>query len=715
VQVTPDRVAEILSGAAPEPLTLPVRSLDHADHVLRTALMGYPELAADHLLHPEAARGLPAVVSSIVRRATLLIEREGLRGCEGRELEERVVRRARIYKAALELALNLIGVERAWAGIGADCSDLVLRSLVSALEAWEEKERGELGEPAVLAGVIKRELERARKVNRGKSMVAAMAAEIEKGLRGDSLARSFVEAAGKVFAENFYRRAYEARICKFGNDYALGLRWLRHLGFVQVSTNPVLAARAYDDDPELWEAFRGYAASTLAAEHPEWFADPERYADDLAMEATRFALLENFYVFRVPFVLSGYHDGLVSYQLNPLIAHDVERSVEAVKVFVERLERDLSVYDEYLWWGYSVPEKGRPNLVVKVAAAYPAAIEIAERINEMGVGQNITLSYTVSQEVLVGAAALRGMAKAAKKGIVPTQTYDTNMGGRLEDHLREVLAAKLLLEALGKLSEDDRWRLLERLASKLGVKPEEWGETKKRGLEAAVDYLCSVRVMGRNLRRPEFAEALAEAGAFGSRAGVERVLEKWERAVALSGTYVAKRVYEIFFAPWNRSRWVDYLVKTVGVAREQAELALDRFDLLPASKRKPIDTLLALSSVNVTNTEFPDHQLNVVGAARGLSLDELHESITRPLSGEELEMLMQLEDFVKAYEASPETAELLREVGIAQSYGNRGVSPRDWPSYGPCVKTLREFTGAYLAFRARVVELAKEIGRSLKR
>ncbi len=36
--------------------------------------------------------------------------------------------------------------------------------------------------------------------------------------------------------------------CKFGNDYALGLRWLRHLGFEQVSTNPVLAARAYQDE-----------------------------------------------------------------------------------------------------------------------------------------------------------------------------------------------------------------------------------------------------------------------------------------------------------------------------------------------------------------------------------------------------------------------------------------------------------------------------------
>jgi hypothetical protein len=714
VQLTTKRVAEALGRCEPEPLTLPVRSLDHADHVLKTALMGHPELAADHLLHPEAVRDLPAIVSSIARRATLFIEKERLRDCGECELEDRIVRRARIYKMVLELTLNLVGVERAWARIDEDCADLALRSLLSALEEWEEGERGELGEPAVLAGVIRRELERARRVNRGKSMVAAMAAEIEKGLKGDSLARSFVEAAKKVLAENFYRRAYEAGICKFGNDYALGLRWLRHLGFVQVSTNPVLAARAYDDDPELWEAFKKYASKVLSSEHPEWFTEPEKYVDDLAMEATRFALLENFYVFRVPFVLSGYHDGLVSYQLNPLIAHDAEKSVEAVRVFVERLERDLAVYDEYLWWGYSVPEKGRPNLVVKVAAAYPAAIEIAERINSMGVGQNITLSYTVSQEVLAGAAALRGMAKAAKKGIVPTQTYDTNMGGRLEDHLREVLAAKLLLETLGKLGEGERWRLLDRLASRLGAKPEEWGEAKRKGLEAAVEYLCSVRVLGRSLLRPEYVEALTEAGALGSRADVEKMLERWERAIALSGTYVAKRVYEIFFAPWNRGKWVEYLVRTVGVTREQAELVLDRFDLLPASKRKPIDTLLALSSLNVTNTEFPDHQLNVVEDARELSLEELRESVAKPLGGNELELLMQLEDFVKAYEASPETVELLREAEIEQDYGHRGVSPNDWPSYGPCSKTLREFTNAYLAFRSRVYELAKEVGRDFQ-
>jgi len=82
-------------------------------------------------------------------------------------------------------------------------------------------------------------------------------------------------------------------MCRFGNDYALGLRFLRHLGFVQVSTNPPLAATAYNDDPELLEKFRKYASEVLIKEHPEWFENPEKYADDIAMEATRFALMDN--------------------------------------------------------------------------------------------------------------------------------------------------------------------------------------------------------------------------------------------------------------------------------------------------------------------------------------------------------------------------------------------------------------------------------------
>ncbi|MEM3980972.1 MAG: hypothetical protein QXF79_06960, partial [Ignisphaera sp.] len=62
--------------------------------------------------------------------------------------------------------------------------------------------------------------------------------------------------------------------------------------------------------------------------------------------------------------------------------------------------------------------------------------------------------------------------------------------------------------------------------------------------------------------------------------------------------------------------------------------------------------------------------------------------------------------------ASPEVVELLRKVGIKRDYGTRGVSPKDWPSYGPCAKTMDEFTKSYLAFREKVVKLIKSIASS---
>jgi hypothetical protein len=53
-----------------------------------------------------------------------------------------------------------------------------------------------------------------------------------------------LKAAEREIRENIYYRMVKDGLCKFGNDYAIGLRWLRHLGFEQVSTNPVLVATA---------------------------------------------------------------------------------------------------------------------------------------------------------------------------------------------------------------------------------------------------------------------------------------------------------------------------------------------------------------------------------------------------------------------------------------------------------------------------------------
>uniref|UniRef100_A0A7C5TGC7 Uncharacterized protein n=1 Tax=Ignisphaera aggregans TaxID=334771 RepID=A0A7C5TGC7_9CREN len=715
MKLSKDIVLDILKKSKVESLSLPIEPrIDHADHIIKTALMGWTKLAADHIIHPEMCSYLLDVIASLIRRIGLIIRSERLADGGEAEVVKNVVRRARLYDTMLEIVFNLVGAEGRWAGFSLDLIEQAVTAIANAFDEWEDIERKELGEPIVIEAVIELQLRDLMKVNKGRSLVAEIAQNVMKKISRTRIARSYLDAMVSEIKNNFYRKAYDLNLCKFGNDYALGLRFLRHLGFVQVSTNPVLAARAYDDDPELWDRFKRYAGEVLLKEHPEWFKEPDRYADDITMEATRFALMDNFYVFRIPFILSKYHDGLVSYQLNPLIAHDVEKSVEAVKIFATRLERDLAIYDEYLWWGYSVPEKGRPDLVIKVAAAYPAAIEIAEKINEMGVGQNITVSYTVSQEVLIGVAAMRGMAKAIRKGVMPTQTYDTNMGGRLEDHLREDIAAKLLLNGLEKVDESKRWSVLDKLAKGLGVKEDVWSDVKKKGLGFAVDYLCSHRVLGRNMVRDPYIDVLTELNVYSSREEVLKNVKLLEEAIELSGTFVAQRVYEILFAPWNREKWVNYLVNEIGVTREQAEVVIDRIDLLPASKRKPIDTLYTFASRNMTNTEFPDHQQKVVREVveKNIKLDDIKESIYQGLEKRYLEILMQYEDFVKAYEASPEVNDLLRKVGIDRDYGNRGVSPSEWPKYGPCVKTMNEFTNEYLAFRSKVLNLVKSMAQS---
>ncbi|RLG79940.1 MAG: hypothetical protein DRO09_03755, partial [Thermoprotei archaeon] len=603
------------------------------------------------------------VIGSVIRRLNIMILEKPLKeGISEDEIKKIIVARYRIYDTLLEMIWNLVGMEKKWAGFSREEVEKAISAILNALKEWEELERKELGSPVILKSVIDEQLRGMKLVNKGNSMLAWMAEEAEKELKEDNLAESYVKAMSKLITTNFYYITYEKGMCKYGNDYALGLRWLRHLGYVQVSTNPALAARAYDDDPELWEAFKEYAKEVLTKEYPEWFKEPEKYADDIAMEATRFGLLDNFYVFRVPFALSKYHDGLVSYQLNPLIADKVDESVKAAREFARRLERDLSVYDAYLWWGYSTPvEKGRPNLVIKVAAGYPASIEIAEKLNEMGIGQNITVSYTVAQEVLVAYGAMKGMAKAIRKGILPTQTYDTNMGGRLEDHLRESTAAELLLKGLEKVDEKKREEIIDKLAKGLGVKEEVWAEMKKKPLKERVDFLMGKRVLGRNMLRDAYVEALVETGAYGSKEEVLKMLTPLENAIKLSGTYVAHRVYEILFAPWNKVKWVEHLTKEYDISLEEAEIILDRIDLLPASKRKPMDTLLTLGCKNMTNTEFPNHQLAVLKEAMSSNLEDYRESIMQPLEEEPLKVLMKLEDFVKAYEASPEVNELLKK------------------------------------------------------
>ncbi len=277
------------------------------------------------------------------------------------------------------------------------------------------------GEVSIASAVVKKWLTKMKRVQKGNSMGAKAASRIEGGLDVQkNLFAPFLKQAEAEIKGNIYYRMVKQGKCKFGNDYALGLRWLRHLGFEQVSTNPVLAARAYQDDPDLAVLFREELKHHPQAE--QWSGNPAAHGDEIALFATLLALWDNLHVFRPLFfnLRQSSGGGVVSFQLNPNIAHLAEESIRDVfKAFLLASE-NLSVYDRYLLAGYRIDgEKGRPNMVIKVAATTPAARTITQTINAFGFGSNITIDYSVSQEATLILDEMDGMAKAVRKGIAP--------------------------------------------------------------------------------------------------------------------------------------------------------------------------------------------------------------------------------------------------------------------------------------------------------
>ena len=703
-------IHSIVHKAGAEKLPHPVQSLDHCEHVVKTALIGYPQLAADHVINREMRGKLVETMGNVIRQLNLEFMKSRFTEGDSPEVMVRKTQvRQRAYEVLIEAAVNLAGIERRVVGFSDDESAQSFKHIAETLSAWETVERRESvtgSENPVATSVVEKLLGDMRKVMSGAGMVAKMGEEIKTGLTQGKLASSFIAAAEKVLQGNIYYQMVTRGLCKFGNDYAIGLRWLRHLGYVQVSTNPVLAARAYDDDPSLWEGLR-----TIAKEHQEWFKDPECFKDEIAMEATKSALWPNLTVYRPIALLSKLHDGLVSYQLNPNVAASLEGSMEdALKIYTSAQEF-LRGYDAHLTWGYSkMEEMSRPNIVFKVAGGSPAAVEVTTAFNSMGIGTNNTVTYTVAQETTLILAAMKGMAHALKMGIPVTQAYETNMGGRLESHLRELEAERLLREALGRVGDVEA--TLRKLAEAIGAVEE---LSKASSLEDGIRLVCSFKYL-KSLSTPAFAEAVAEARVHGdSKEENAAFLARLESDIGYAGTLVAQRVYRIFFTPENRLRWMAYLHRAYGLALDKVGEVMDKIDVLPASKRKPSDTYLTLARRNMTNTEFPDHQMKVLDTSRrpGFNLTDFEDAVTKEHDLGILQRLMKLGDFRRAYELTPELAERMRDAGVEGDFGVGGLKVEDWPTFGSVVKTMTEFTNAYNRFREKAVKVVQDVAKNM--
>jgi len=693
-----EQIDQIVTASRPERLSGPGKRpivSDHAAHVVQLTDWGQTTLAADHLLFPEVNGFLPGVVAGLIRQLNIrFVGARPLAEDSQAEISRKIRQRQYSYETLLETAINFLGLESRWLN-GVERLQAI-GSIRGALAEWEAREATE-ATSSVATAVARRFLDRMKLVMNGASMVAKMAFRIEQAVdRGKPVLVAFLDKARAEIESNIYTRMVREGRCRFGNDYALGLRWLRHLGFEQVSTNPVLAALAYQDDPALSEAFQAEATS-----HPRlaaWRAKPEQYGDEIALYATLLALWDNLHVYRPIFfnLANESGGGVVSFQLNPNIAHLVQESIRDVFAVFAAATEDLGVYDDYLLAGYSTArERARPNMVIKVAASSPAAREIARTINTFGFGSNITVIYTVGQEVTMILEELAGMASAIKKGIVPTQLYMTNMGGRFESHLREVKLEELFGELKRTLGEGEALKRVEQLAAANGTKPK---VDAAKGYEAKV--VAATRVGGQRTIDAKVIAALEGV------ASAEE-LKGWEDVIGKSGTLVARRVWGIFFSKANREKWMDYLCRTHQLSREQAKLIFSRVCYLPASKRKPQDTYWTLAGSNMVHTEFPNHQENMRKMAEdpGFNLGAYVESISEEFPKEVVDKLNTIPDFRKGYELNTELNRTLHAAGISGDFGSGGHTPEQWPDFGSVQKTLAEFKGAYDKFRDDILGL----------
>jgi hypothetical protein len=693
-----DRVGEILMNAEPEALS-ETCSTDHSGHIASLALSGNSGLAADHLLHPEMNGHVVETIGNVVRRLNLVFVDASVGEDDSEEeFAAKVVNKARICEAMIEIGLNLSGIEPKLAGLSTSECDEAYENVVRALGTWGEMESEEFdGEQPIARFVVDGMLADMRKIMAGVGMMAKIAEEIEPVLDAGSPAASYLEAMRSAIRGNVYYEMSAKGLCKLGNDYAMGLRWLRHLGYVQVSTNPVLAAKAYDDEPSLWKGFE-----VVVREHEEWHENPEAYADEIAMEATQIALWPNLAVFRPIALATRLQHGMVSYQLNPNVAHSLDGSVaDAMKIY-KAASNYLANLDAHLAWGYSLDmERGRPNIVFKVAGAYPAALDITTTLNSMGIGTNNTVTYSTVQETALIIRALTGMAMAVKMGIPVTQAYETNMGGRLESHLRDVEAERILRSALEKVEDPEA--VVNAAAEAVGV-------DESLTMEEKIGAICSYNHL-KTLNTPGFVDAVKLSGAFGTAEETEKYLANLENDIGYSGTLVCQRVYWTFFGEENRPKWLEWMQRKFELTPEQAADIMGKIDMLPASKRKPMDTYLTLANRNMTNTEFPNHQHNVLLTSRegGFDLGAYGNAVMMEHDPGIAERLLELEDFKRAYELNPPVIEELREAGIEPDFGTGGMKVTEWPDFGSVVKTMNQFKTAYEDFRERTVEFVRKI------
>jgi transaldolase len=159
-------------------------------------------------------------------------------------------------------------------------------------------------------------------------------------------------------------------------------RHVRQHGVTGVTANPTIIERALADSSAYDEQLRRLAAQGKSAKAAFF---------ELALEDVRRATG----LLRPAHRDSGGHDGFVSFEATPDLAHDPAGTVDQALAIWRRL--------------------GLPNLMIKVPATGPGLTAI-ERLTSFGVNVNVTLLFSLRRYEQVIEAYLRGLERRLEAG-----------------------------------------------------------------------------------------------------------------------------------------------------------------------------------------------------------------------------------------------------------------------------------------------------------
>ena len=190
---------------------------------------------------------------------------------------------------------------------------------------------------------------------------------------------------------------------RWGNNDGTGLKHAMGRGVVLVTTNPKIVNALRKRFPEYWNKKK----EEIRQQHND--STPEQIAARITMEV----VLESARLLRPVYLAGDVHMGYVSFQLNPNLSKDAKAMIKDA----------MMVYG----WLKEAFNGEEPNIVFKIPGTF-AGLEVAKELTIKGIGVNITINYSVAQQLAFGEIIEAGNAK---------HCYLTQMNKRLEAPVAE--------------------------------------------------------------------------------------------------------------------------------------------------------------------------------------------------------------------------------------------------------------------------------------